>query len=79
MNIELFFQQKVMYEWRPSVCTNCKRFRHLKQECREGKTEKLIWKLKSNSTNESGIGKHSTILDLERQSKSSDLGVLGTM
>lgn len=38
----IVIQQKVLYEWKPSICTGCRKFGHLKQDCKEGKTEKMV-------------------------------------
>lgn len=40
------FMQKVVYEWRPLVCSKCRKFGHLQQDCKLGKVEKLQWKVK---------------------------------
>lgn len=43
------FQPKVVYEWGPSICSNCRKFGHLKQNCLYTKQEKLVWTLKSKT------------------------------
>lgn len=43
----MVFQQKVIYEWKPSICSNCRKFGHLKQECSDGQQRRGIWRLKS--------------------------------
>lgn len=34
------FQQKVIYEWKPTICLNCE-FGHFKQDCNRRQYDKL--------------------------------------
>lgn len=40
------FQQKVIYEWKPIICSKCRNFGHLQQDCRVGQLGKEVWKVK---------------------------------
>lgn len=42
------FQEKAVYEWFPSVCSNCRKFGHLKRDCRNEKSKKIVWRMKNN-------------------------------
>ena len=46
------FQQKVVYEWRQSVCSSCKKFGRLRLDCRVGRLDKMPWKVKNKSIQE---------------------------
>lgn len=53
--MEFFFQQKVIYEWRLTVCSICRKFGHSKHECINKKQEKMVWKVKSKPENREGV------------------------
>lgn len=66
------FQEKVVYEWKPSICTICKRFGHHKQYCREGTLEVGVEKIKPGHDLEKQIVKKA----LEMKSRNTDSTVV---
>lgn len=40
------FRQKVVYDWKPSVCSICRRFGHLGKDCKNNRQEKMVWRVK---------------------------------
>lgn len=48
------FHQKLVCEWRLLVCVSCKKFGHVQQECKDGRPNKMVWKVKDKLLQISG-------------------------